>query len=152
MTKYVRQKDHLIPDQVNASIVDYINTQRINDELIQRSAQDAAFYKATEQVEKVRDFVSEPNHILGSDLTKHGEIAEQVEVGIRNAKSCLHQQEMQATFDGVGRTAPEDYVINGLDVQSKFFNGVNKNYLSTLLYSKYKQGKNPFRGQLSSKY
>jgi hypothetical protein len=30
-----------------------------------------------------------------------------------------------ATFASVGRTAPEDYILNGLKVQSKFINGTN---------------------------
>jgi len=90
-------------------------------------SQDSAFAKAIEQVVKVRDFVGTPEHILGSDKTKHGEIAEQVEVGIRNARDYLRQQTSSATFEGVGRTAPEDYLINSVQVQSKFINGVNKN-------------------------
>ncbi|MGB1258203.1 MAG: hypothetical protein ACPG51_20185 [Thiolinea sp.] len=120
-------RDHLVKDQVSAVIVDSINTQRIQSELSQQLGQDAAFIKAVEQIDKVRDFVGSPERILGSDLTKHGEIAEQVEVGVRNARSALHQEEMTATFDGVGRTAPEDYVINGTEVQSKFINGAGKN-------------------------
>jgi hypothetical protein len=90
-------------------------------------SQDSAFAKAIEQVVKVRDFVGSPEQILGSDKTKHGEIAEQVEVGIRNARDYLRQQTPSATFEGVGRTAPEDYLINSVQVQSKFINGLNKN-------------------------
>lgn len=89
--------------------------------------QDSAFLKAIEQIHKVRGFVGSPEHILGSDKTKHGEIAEQVEVGIRNARDFLRQQTPSATFEGVGRTAPEDYLIEGIKVQSKFINGINKN-------------------------
>ena len=89
--------------------------------------QDSAFTKAIEQIDKVRDFVGNPEHILGNNQTKHGEIAEQVEVGIRNARDYLRQQTPSATFDGVGRTAPEDYLIDGVQVQSKFINGINQN-------------------------
>ncbi|NJL61186.1 MAG: hypothetical protein HC903_04330 [Methylacidiphilales bacterium] len=89
--------------------------------------QDSAFTKAIEQIDKVRDFVGSPEHILGNNQTKHGEIAEQVEVGIRNARDYLRQQTPNATFDGVGRTAPEDYLIDDVQVQSKFINGINKN-------------------------
>jgi len=89
--------------------------------------QDSAFTKAIEQIDKVRDFIGTPEHILGNNQTKHGEIAEQVEVGIRNARDYLRQQIPRATFDGVGRTAPEDYLIDGVQVQSKFINGINKN-------------------------
>lgn len=89
--------------------------------------QDLAFGRAVEQITKVRSFVGSPEQILGSNQTKHGEIAEQVEVGISNAKNYLRQHPPSATFEGVGRTAPEDYLINGVKVQSKFINGVNKN-------------------------
>lgn len=127
MSKSCVPRDHLIRDQVSAVVVDSINNHRIQSELTSQLAQDAAFTKALEQVDKVRDFVGSPNKILGSELTKHGEIAEQVEVGIRNARSALHQEGMAATFDGVGRTAPEDYLIDGTAVQSKFINGASKN-------------------------
>jgi hypothetical protein len=69
-----------------------------------------------------KDFLATPENILGNTGTKHGEIAEQVEVGIRNAKSLLNSSTPRATFEGVGRTAPEDYLINGVQVQSKFTN------------------------------
>ena len=59
--------------------------------------QDLAFAKAVEQISKVRDFVGSPEHILGSNLTKHGEIAEQVEVGVRNARDFLRQHPISAT-------------------------------------------------------
>jgi hypothetical protein len=125
MNEHKTPRDHLIPDQVSAAIVGTLNNQRIQDEFIKLAAQDDAFFTAIEQVNSVRSFLARP--ILGNELTKHGEIAEQVEVGIRNARSALEQQEMTATFEGVGRTAPEDYLINGTAVQSKFINGVNNN-------------------------
>ncbi|MEZ9922079.1 hypothetical protein AB4342_18280, partial [Vibrio breoganii] len=64
--------------------------------------------------------------------TKHGEVAEKIEIAIRNARQALDQnafkpEEFTATFEGVGRTAPEDYIINGIEVQSKFINGINNN-------------------------
>ena len=120
-------RDHLIPDQVNAAIIGELNSQRVRDEAVKIAAQTAAFKKATEQLEKVREFVANPSGILGSELTKHGEIAEQLEVGLRNAKSALNHQEMTATFEGIGRTAPADYSIDGAFIQSKFINGVNNN-------------------------
>ncbi len=127
MSKSHVPRDHLIRDQVSAVVVDSINNHRIQSELAAQLAQDTAFDKALEQVNKVREFVGNPDKILGSELTKHGEIAEQVEVGIRNARSALHQEDLTATFNGVGRTAPEDYLINSTSVQSKFINGVSKN-------------------------
>ncbi|MCP6760051.1 MAG: hypothetical protein NHB32_15155 [Fischerella sp. CENA71] len=87
------------------------------------SKQDRAFFAAVQEVDKVRNFLDSPEKILGNASTKHGEIAEQVEVGIRNAKSLLNSTTPRATFEGVGRTAPEDYLIDGVQVQSKFING-----------------------------
>lgn len=74
-------------------------------------------------VENIRDFTSDPSHILGSLTTKHGEIAEHIEVEIRNGRDILNYLKPSATFDGVGRTAPVDYLINGDQIQSKFING-----------------------------
>jgi hypothetical protein len=127
VSQHKTTKVHLVPDQVNAAIVDTLNNQRIRDEAMKLAAQDVAFSKAIEQIDKIREFIANPDAILGRMNTKHGEIAEQVEVGIRNAKAALYQQNMTATFEGVGRTAPEDYLIDGIAVQSKFINGVNNN-------------------------
>ncbi len=85
-----------------------------------------ALSESLQCVENVRDFASNPNGILGSMGTKHGEIAEHVEVEIRNARDILNGIKPAATFEGVGRTAPEDYIINGVEVQSKYINGVSK--------------------------
>ena len=127
MSHHKTSKEHLISDQLNAAIVGVLNNQRIQDEIIKQAAQDVAFSTAIEQVDKVREFIGNPGSILGSALTKHGEIAEQVEVGIRNANAALNQQNMTATFEGIGRTAPADYSVDGVFVQSKFINGVNNN-------------------------
>lgn len=114
-----------VADQVSAAVVDKINTARVAEEAAQLFAQDAAFQKAMDELTKVRDFVNDPEHILGSDGAKHGEVAEQVEVGVRRAWAWLRGAEQTATFDGVDRFAAEDYLIDGLGVQSKFINGVN---------------------------
>jgi hypothetical protein len=120
-------RSHLIKDQISGVVVQAINESRLQDELAKIATQDIAFGKAVEQIDQVRTFLGHPENILGSELTKHGEIAEQVEVGVRNARAALYQQEMTATFDGVGRTAATDYLIDGVDVQSKFINGINNN-------------------------
>ena len=81
--------------------------------------QDHAFEHALEEMQAVEDFVGTPEHILGSASTKHGEIAEQVTVAVRRAFDVLHQRMPTATFEGVGRLAPEDYVDGGV-FQSKY--------------------------------
>ncbi|MBH3411274.1 hypothetical protein [Pseudomonas putida] len=119
-------------DQVSGQVVEGINTIRVNliNSLV--NGQEAAFQKAVEQIDNVRAFLGDPSKILGNPLTKHGEIAEHVEVGVRNARSLIEQEGIVASFDGVGRTAAEDYLIDGIAVQSKFINGAN-NGLSHVL-------------------
>ena len=125
----MRAVESFVPltDQLLAGAVDQVNQSRIHAEAILQSTQDRAFVKSVAQIDAVREFVGKPENILGSAKTKHGEIAEQVEVGVRNARQALRQQGMTSTFEGVGRTAPEDYLIDGIQVQSKFINGVNNN-------------------------
>ncbi|MCW3596823.1 hypothetical protein, partial [Burkholderia cenocepacia] len=87
----------------------------------------------------LREFIGEPGKILGRMDTKHGEIAEQVEVAVRRARDFLAQVAPGATFDGVGRTAPMDYRIDGVDFQSKFINGSSKGLTHVLEHmGKYK--------------
>lgn len=126
-----------LTDQITASIIEEgINQNEI--EMIQRLAEiqqvaaekmqyaQAALNESLKCIENIRDFTSDPTHILGSMQTKHGEIAEHIEVEIRNGRDILNHIKPSATFDGVGRTVPEDYVIDGIQVQSKFINGANK--------------------------
>ncbi|HBE31385.1 MAG TPA: hypothetical protein DDW76_13680 [Cyanobacteria bacterium UBA11369] len=113
--------------QFVAAMVAEENLRHAEQLAAELSKQDQAFFAAVAEFDKVRDFVGIPEKILGSASTKHGEIAEQVEVGIRNAKSLLNSSETRATFERVGRTAPEDYLIDGVKVQSKFVNGIGNN-------------------------
>ena len=82
---------------------------------------DMAFAAARKCVENVRDFVSSPTNILANESTKHGEIAEHIEVEIGNGRRILDGLQPNASLD-VGRTAPEDYLVDGRMVQSKFIN------------------------------
>ena len=114
-----------LTDQVNATLVDDINKTRIADELLQQARQDAAWQRAAQEIDKVRAVIGAPEHILGSPATKHGEIAEHVEIGVRNARSLLAQMAADAEKH-TSRTDAVDYRIAGIDVQSKFVNGSNK--------------------------
>lgn len=109
-------------------------SNKLNEELTQ---QHINLIKALKYVDNVREFVSKPNEILGSELTKHGEIAEQIDVNINNARCVLNGLKERFTFDGVGRTAPEDYLDGVQAVQSKFYNGLN-NTLKAVLEHKEK--------------
>ncbi|MCY3810233.1 MAG: hypothetical protein OXH15_00355 [Gammaproteobacteria bacterium] len=86
-------------------------------------ARDRAFAEASAAMEHVKDFVGSPENILGSTETKHGEIAEECHVGFRRAIDFLYDRTPMATFEGVDRTGPVDY-IDGVDIQSKFYNGL----------------------------
>lgn len=129
--------NQILTDQITASIIQESINQK-EEEMIERLAEiqqvasekmqyvQTALDESLKCIENVRDFTSDPTHILGSMQTKHGEIAEHIEVEIRNGRDILKHIQPSATFDGVGRTAPEDYIINGVQVQSKFINGANK--------------------------
>ena len=86
--------------------------------------QSLAFGNAKAEIDNVREFIGSPEHILGSEQTKHGEIAEQVHVGFRRAMDAVHSREPTATFDGVPRTSAVDYVDGGKPIQSKYYNGL----------------------------
>lgn len=129
-----------VSDQLAGVAVDCINTTRMAEEALLQANQDAALGRALEEMSEVRKFIGDTSGILGRMDTKHGEVAEQVEVGIRRARDCLAQTKPTATFDGVGRTDPMDYRIGGVDVQSKFINGTNKGLDHVLEHmEKYKE-------------
>lgn len=84
----------------------------------------AAFESAMGEVQTARDFIGSPGSILGNSATKHGEIAEQVHVVVTRAFDVLHGRATSATFEGIGRTSAVDYRVNGVDIQSKYINGL----------------------------
>lgn len=115
--------------------------QQMNDTIAlaceQHDLQHTRFQEALQPLAHIREFLSSPQHILGSSKTKHGEIAEQFDVHVPNAWALLQGQPHVATFDSVARTAPTDYLMNGIDTQSKFFsnpiqtlNGVLKHFVT----------------------
>jgi len=125
-------EDEKFRDQVSATVVDTLNLRRITEELRQLDIQDDNFRRAVQQIDIIRESIGTPQNILGNENTKHGEIAEFVEVGIRRARQALNGEKMTATFDGVGRNAPADYIIDGLEVQAKYINGTNNNLNAVL--------------------
>ena len=129
--------ENALKGQISGAVVDVFNSiriDRLNDALAaiderlsdSLSTQSRNFAKAIERMNLVQEFIDHPETILGRMDTKHGEIAEQLEVGITNAKQALRGLKDIATADPaiVGRTtnAPTDYLINGVKVQSKFIN------------------------------
>jgi hypothetical protein len=117
------RKTSSVEDQLNAAAVDAINAARIADELRELAVQDGALNEALKAMQKVWTFIGSPEKILGNKDTKHGEIAEQLEVALRRARDLLARVTPTAEIDNVPRTSPVDYTLNGIDVQSKFING-----------------------------
>jgi hypothetical protein len=132
-----------IADQGFASWISEINHERriplfealdkLNQEL---SGQDEAFVKALRELDWVRNKVGTPENILGSEKTKHGEIAEIAEVGIRRAKNIIQGYFPDAFWNESDRFGPDDYGIGGIPVQSKFINGINNGLKHVLDHAK----------------
>nr|WP_298522098.1 hypothetical protein [uncultured Halomonas sp.] len=123
---------HLLRDQFSAVGVEFINFSREQAEASALDIQDAALRQAIGVIDLTRNFIGTRENILGSELTKHGEIAEHVEVCVRNARSAVEQSPITATMVGVGRFDPADYRVEGVDIQSKFYNG-SRNTLDGVL-------------------
>ncbi len=121
-----------IAAQVAAVWVSLDAASRARDLANALSTQDRAFLNAMKQLQAVRDFVGSPENILGSAATKHGEIAEQVTVHVSRAKDILLGNTPTATFEGVGRLDPVDYRMGGVEIQSKYHNGL-RNTLDAVL-------------------
>ncbi|NJN00160.1 MAG: hypothetical protein HC793_00280 [Aquincola sp.] len=114
-----------VVDQIAAALVGGINEERLAHLGVELAKQEQAFIEALDAMEQVRNFVSHPGNILGSTVTKHGEIAEAVEVGVRRAKDLIDGIPVSAEFGELSRTGPADYLIDGVEVQSKFINSTN---------------------------
>lgn len=112
-------------EQAVASGITALNQKRLNELLENLNQQDINIETALIELGKLKEFIGDPSKILGSHLTKHGEIAENMQVYISNARRAVEGLEKNHTFDDVGRTAVEDYLRDGQAVQSKFYNGLN---------------------------
>ena len=110
-------------EQAVAAWIDSLNQLRINELLEKLKVQDINREAALNELQNIKDFISKPMHILGGPLSKHGEVAEHMQVGISNARRIIEGLQPEYSFEGVARTAPEDYLKNGQAVQSKFYTG-----------------------------
>lgn len=111
-------------EQGVAAWIDYLRVLRMEVLLDKLSAQDCNLESALKALNEVKKFISAPEHILGSPLQKHGEVAEHMQVGFSNARAAVQGLRQMYTFDGVGRLAMEDYLRDGRMIQSKFYNGI----------------------------
>lgn len=128
-----------IADQLAGAQVAAANLARAAAEDAALGRQNTALSEALAEMQVVRLFVNDTPHILGTDATKHGEVAEAVEVGIRRAKDALEQRDFTA-HDELSRTSKVDYWVKEDAVQSKFINGTNKGLSHVLEHiEKYKE-------------
>ena len=111
-------------EQGLAAWVDYLNQLRLNELLEKLASQDINLEQALAELQKLKDFIGDPARILGSASTKQGEIAENAQVYISNARRLIEGLSKEYSFEGVARTAPADYLKNGQQIQSKFLNGI----------------------------
>lgn len=124
MSEYVDRAARSTQEQAVASWITYLNQIRLDELIAKLDRQDINFEEALAELEEIKNFIGDPSHILGSQLTKHGEIAEHMQVNFENARRLIRGLDRNHSFDGVGRTAPEDYIRDGQEVQSKFYNGL----------------------------
>lgn len=111
-------------EQAVAAWIDYLNIIRFNRIVQQLARQDMNLDNALLELQRLRLFISAPEHILGSMAAKHGEIAEHTQVRFSNAEALIQGGVSTHSFDGVKRLAPEDYLRYGRMVQSKFYHGI----------------------------
>lgn len=121
---YASQIIKTTQEQAVASWIDSLNQSRLDELFANLATQDVNLADALNELQELKVFVANPEHILGSFKSKHGEIAEHVQVNISNARRMVEGLSAEHTFEGVGRTAPEDYLFNGIKVQSKYLNGL----------------------------
>ena len=110
-------------EQAVAAWIDYRFVLRIQELAKRLADQDINLEGALAELRKFKVFISDPKHILGSPLQKHGEIAEHAQVRFANAADLIEGKAARHTFEGVARLAKEDYLRNGKMVQSKFYLG-----------------------------
>lgn len=113
-------------EQAAAAWVHWLNEETQKRVEAMLAEQDDNLEKALAEMQELKTFVSNSCHILGTVQTKHGEVAEHVQVNISNARNYINGLAAEYTFEGVGKTAPTDYLKNGAGVQSKFYNGARR--------------------------
>ena len=91
------------------AMVGHFNQMRMDEFIRNINYQDINLDHAMNEINEARKFIKKPSEILGCDRTKFGEVAEHLEVAFKNADELIVGNPAPATFNGVGRTAPEDF-------------------------------------------
>ena len=76
-------------EQAFASWISYLNQIRLNELFNNLNQQEINFKEALNELVELKKFIGNPEHILGNPYTKHGEIAEHVQVNISNARNFI---------------------------------------------------------------
>ena len=144
MSDKTDMKTDSLSDQTMASLVQIFNAARNATGAAKEQAQRLLYERASIYIDTVREFIDRPGNILGSTATKHGEIAEVAEVGVSNAWDILSGGDSSASLHA-NRIGSVDYIMNGIDVQSKFYNGADKTLQGVVKhiekYPEFPQGK-----------
>lgn len=110
-------------EQAVAAWINYRFVLRMQDLAKRLADQDLNLDAAMAELKKFEVFISDPFHILGSPLQKHGEIAEHAQVRFHNAEDLIEGRVARHDIDSVPRLDKADYLRNGHMVQSKFYMG-----------------------------
>lgn len=106
-------------DQGIAGIVGEVNQLRADELLQNLIKQDINLENALQELQKVRDIVAQPQHIQGSLRTKHGIVAEHIEIRFNNADNMIVGNVPNYTKEP-NLSCSIDYYKNGQPIQSKF--------------------------------
>lgn len=110
---------YMYANQGVGDIVGEVNQLRADELLRNLSKQDVNLENALQELQKVRDVIEQMEHIQGSIKTKHGIVAEHVEIRFNNADNRIvgnapsHIKEQNLS-------SPIDYHKNGQPIQAKF--------------------------------
>lgn len=111
-------------EQAIAAWNDFLCFTRLRELSEALAEQNVNYQNALEQLEELIDFVKDPSHILGSIKTKHGEIAEHVQVDFSNAEDLVdgNPKSHEILQNGLERFSKADYLRFGKMVQAKVYN------------------------------
>ena len=129
---HIKDKVKRTQEQAIASWISYLNQLRLYEYFDNLLKQDGNLEEALRYLDKVKVFLGDPSKILGSNKTKHGEIAECLQVNLSNARDVI-QGLLPRYRDAISRIAPEDYWFGDKPVQSKFYNGLKNPRISQSL-------------------
>ncbi|WP_371380430.1 hypothetical protein [Sporomusa aerivorans] len=101
------------------AIVGEVNQLRADELLQNLIKQDINLENALQELQKVRDIVAQPQHIQGNLRTKHGIVAEHIEIRFNNADNLMVGN-VPSHIKEPNLSSSIDYYKSGQPIQSKF--------------------------------